>query len=358
MEYRPIDPRVYGVTLISEPQQSIEPVRNVIEPRQPIFATNNGRRFAGLEASTRNQTQSEPEGGTPMSDENTSIELPCSEQRSPSSPANMLVTRSPAGKNSPQVSATDTSKREAQKKIQQEKRAKRAAEKRQQILRQRAARASGCDPDSITTADIREYMDRWSEDEAAEQERRQALSAAERREEDIQAAARYFQSYVNTELGPCSKRLYPAFLLQVAPNSANGAQCQLIHCKKRILPGDYRIAVEPGKSHWSGSPDLYHLICFEQLLDLSSSTYATRFEPETRHFPGPMEAYILKEYVRRWVARVGVQEPAFPEHIWGQSVNEGEPERYFVSKTDQDYDERHSLSNALAAYQEYSVQEN
>ncbi|KAL4928879.1 uncharacterized protein BDV17DRAFT_86385 [Aspergillus undulatus] len=254
MEYRPIDPRVYGVTLNSKPPQSIETDRNVIEPRQPRLATNNGRLFAGLEASTPNQTQSQPEGGTRMPNENTSIELHSNEQRSPSSPAKVLVTRSPARKNPPQVSGTDTSEREAQKRIQRERRAKRAVEKRQQILRQNVARVSGRDPNSITTADIREYFNRWKEDDAAEQERRQALSAAERREEDIQAAVRYFKSYVNTELGPYSKRPYPVFLLQVAPNSANGAECQLIHCEKKILPGDYRIAVEPGENHWSGSP--------------------------------------------------------------------------------------------------------
>jgi hypothetical protein len=39
---------------------------------------------------------------------------------------------------------------------------------------------------------------------------------------------------------------YPIFLLQLAPQSHNGATCRLSLCTDRILPGQYRIAVSPG----------------------------------------------------------------------------------------------------------------
>ncbi|KAL2818714.1 hypothetical protein BDW59DRAFT_151903 [Aspergillus cavernicola] len=355
MEYRPIDPRTYGVRLISEPPRRIETDRNVIAPRQGRLATNN-KPFAVLEASTPNQTHSEPEGGTQMSNEKTSTDQSYNEQLSPPPPANVLVTRSLLRTNPPQVSATETSEQEARRKIQREKRKTRARENRRQHYRQTIARELGRDVNSITAADMQEYSNRRSEHYAAEKGRRQALSAAERYTEDIQAVARYFEKHVHTEFGPYSKRPYPVFLLQLAPDSVQGAECRLRHCDTKILPDDYRIAVEPGEKHWSGSPDHYHLECFEELLDLSSLTYATRFQPDIHYFPGHMEANILREYIQRWVSRLSAQEHAFPEHIWGPSVNKVEPERYFVSETDLDYDERHSLSKALTAYLEYRCQ--
>jgi hypothetical protein len=50
----------------------------------------------------------------------------------------------------------------------------------------------------------------------------------------------------------------------------------------------------------------YHIEYFEELLDLSSPAYASRFEPDMNYFPGRMEICILQEYVR-WMIRVGVQ---------------------------------------------------
>ena len=46
------------------------------------------------------------------------------------------------------------------------------------------------------------------------------------------------------------------------------------------------------------------------------------------------------------------KEPTFPEHLWGTFAKKMRPERYFVSKTDPNYNERHSLSSALRNWQQ------
>jgi hypothetical protein len=104
------------------------------------------------------------------------------------------------------------------------------------------------------------------------------------------------------------------------------SKIQVRHCEKSIWPSDYWIKVDNGK-HWTYFPSgkyfdsilyhfliwgwnivtgFYHIECFEELLDLSSSAYASRFEPDMKYFPGRMEICILQEYVR-WMIRVGVQ---------------------------------------------------
>lgn len=44
----------------------------------------------------------------------------------------------------------------------------------------------------------------------------------------------------------------PLFWIEVAPPSARGAKCQL-HCSKNIMPGQYRIAVNPGQYGYYGN---------------------------------------------------------------------------------------------------------
>jgi hypothetical protein len=62
--------------------------------------------------------------------------------------------------------------------------------------------------------------------------------------------------------------------------------------------------------------------------------------------------WILESYRRiLWMLNTS-KEPTFPEHLWGTFAKEMRPERYFVSKTDQNYDERHSLSSALRNWQQ------
>jgi hypothetical protein len=97
-----------------------------------------------------------------------------------------------------------------------------------------------------------------SERDSAETARRQAFSPEERRQKDIESASRHligplkpqFSSGISGEI-----RLshYPIFLLQKAPDSANGAKCRLLPCTDRIMPGDYRIALNPGHNVY-GNP--------------------------------------------------------------------------------------------------------
>ena len=50
--------------------------------------------------------------------------------------------------------------------------------------------------------------------------------------------------------------------------------------------------------------DYYHVKCFEELLDLSSSHYAERFEPDRwKHIPDHGAQCILEEYLSRWKHR-------------------------------------------------------
>ncbi|KAJ6178938.1 hypothetical protein N7519_009399 [Penicillium mononematosum] len=202
------------------------------------------------------------------------------------------------------------------------------------------------DAASIGSDDERKWVSKVFEGIEAEEKRRQGLSPAERRQEDIQVSAKALERLVKEDVGPYSSRPYAVFLLQVAPQSRSGAKCQLPHCETRILPGDYRIKLDGG--HWSEYPSgSYHVDCFEEILNLSSRSYASRFIPDMQYFPGRMEVCILQEYVRRWMIRLGVQEHPFPEQSWGTFAKEIKSERYFVSETDPEYDERHSLSTAL-----------
>ena len=197
--------------------------------------------------SAPSQTQRNTEENTQKSNENNASQL------SPSSFANVLVTRPPSRANRRQVDATEISERGAQKKIQKEKRMALQREKRRQNRLQNIARELGRDLASIDSDEERKYFNRLGEEDRAEEERRQALSPEEWRQEDVQSAARVFERHVNTHLGPYSRLPYPIFLLQAAPESNNGATCQLIHCPERILSHDYRITVDPGSRHWSGS---------------------------------------------------------------------------------------------------------
>ncbi|PVH67545.1 hypothetical protein DL98DRAFT_523281 [Cadophora sp. DSE1049] len=76
----------------------------------------------------------------------------------------------------------------------------------------------------------------------------------------------------------------PLFWVEVVPPSARGARCQL-DCPKNIMPGEYRIAVNPGQhGHYGNrSSDYYHVHCFEKIADFSQADFLDRVQPLTRN---------------------------------------------------------------------------
>ncbi|OBT78509.1 hypothetical protein VF21_00983 [Pseudogymnoascus sp. 05NY08] len=77
----------------------------------------------------------------------------------------------------------------------------------------------------------------------------------------------------------------PTFWLEVAPPSIRGAKCRLDVCTTNIMPGKYRIAVNPGCHSFRGhqSPDYYHVGCFEKIADFSQEDFVDRVQPVTRN---------------------------------------------------------------------------
>lgn len=103
----------------------------------------------------------------------------------------------------------------------------------------------------------------------------------------------------------------PLFYIERAPISYSGATCRLPGCPNRILPGEYRVALNPGMQSWRRYPDYYHISCFETLVDLSDTEYLSRITPATLHtackivclVDGGAEMLILgwKRQRRRWI---------------------------------------------------------
>ncbi|KAJ5095030.1 hypothetical protein N7532_007321 [Penicillium argentinense] len=96
--------------------------------------------------------------------------------------------------------------------------------KHKQDLRENIARELDRDVASIDSDEERKWVNRIFEDIDAEEKRRQGLSPAERRREDIQSAAQVLEKLVKAYFGPYSRRLYAAFQLQEAPESRRGAK--------------------------------------------------------------------------------------------------------------------------------------
>ncbi|GFG15670.1 hypothetical protein IFM5058_07569 [Aspergillus udagawae] len=148
-----------------------------------------------------------------------------------------------------------------------------------------------------------------NERETAEHARRQALSPEERKQEDIERDKRDLKRHLKPQFssgfsGEARLSHYPIFQLQNAPDSRNGAACKGISCIHRILPGDYRIAVSPGRNAY-GNPDYYHVHCFEELLDQTSPHFVSRFESDiTKYIPDHGAQCILEECIRKWKSRI------------------------------------------------------
>lgn len=109
-----------------------------------------------------------------------------------------------------------------------------------------------------------EYFRRLEEKYAAEQARRAALSPEARKKEDLKKSRRYLKDHITPRLLvdmyglPIDLDYYPRFILQLAPDSRNGATCRLDHCTHRIKPGDYRIALTPGMSDPRGPGEMIY----------------------------------------------------------------------------------------------------
>jgi hypothetical protein len=136
-------------------------------------------------------------------------------------------------------------------KQRREDRERRQRERRKRTRIANVARQLGRDADSITDEDVKQHFRMWKERDDAKAARRQALSPEERRQEDIESDKRSLKRHLTPQFasglsGEARLSHYPIFKLQNAPDSRDGATCQLTSCSDRILPDDYRIAVTPG----------------------------------------------------------------------------------------------------------------
>ncbi|KAL2822262.1 hypothetical protein BDW59DRAFT_149627 [Aspergillus cavernicola] len=77
----------------------------------------------------------------------------------------------------------------------------------------------------------------------------------------------------------------PLFFIEMAPDSRRGAKCKLPTCDENIMPGELRLAMNPamGYGRWHrSSADLYHIHCFEELVDFTQADFLDRIQPLTR----------------------------------------------------------------------------
>ncbi|TKA61499.1 hypothetical protein B0A49_10979 [Cryomyces minteri] len=138
------------------------------------------------------------------------------------------------------------------------------------------------------------HNEEWTAMEAAEA----ALSPEERRQNKIDAQAAPIMAHLRSTIPA------PGIAVQLAPWSPRGSKCKFWQCSRgQILPHEYRIAMKPGTEHWSGSPDFFHVECFEDLIDLSSLEVLGRIYPECQTTLDG--SYLLdegaKQAVLRWI---------------------------------------------------------
>ncbi|KIW63053.1 hypothetical protein PV04_09931 [Phialophora macrospora] len=294
MNYRALDPSVYGIKIKSTPRVSTSGDADDKETRD---------KASGDASHNTSSTQSSSASLTALdatSNSNQGVRQFVGGIRSgelPSSPTITPTLSSTVARHSPRREPASTNQQ-----AKHELRRQRFQEGQKRRRRERIAKAVGHEIDSDGE---REYWRAKFDRFAAEEARRAALSPEARRQEDIEGAAELFRAHIKPVLafdyaGAAHLRHYPLFLLQSAPN---GAACRLRHCSDRIAPGQYRIAVSPGAGYPRG-PDHYHVKCFEHLLDLSSLHYVARFEPDRqKHMPDHGAHCILEEYVSRWRLR-------------------------------------------------------
>ncbi|KXJ90526.1 hypothetical protein Micbo1qcDRAFT_176311 [Microdochium bolleyi] len=92
----------------------------------------------------------------------------------------------------------------------------------------------------------------------------------------IEAAARRLLSTMESDANV-------RFFLETTPYSTgSGPACKLPACKDKIHHGDYRIAVYAGLSGRPSTAVLYHLTCFEELVNFEEPRYLDLLMPVTR----------------------------------------------------------------------------
>ncbi|KAE8382662.1 hypothetical protein BDV26DRAFT_288226 [Aspergillus bertholletiae] len=298
MEYSVIDPSTYGVTIVSaQPLPSSVHRRNEQGGEKPPQHSREQAKPAS------NQTASSPTSDRLYSI-GSEIERSSNNARDARSSPQIMVPN-------PVPTAQSPIRPSASRQKRSRKTAASKAEARRKRRRQNIAREMGREDDSIGTDEEREYWNGVRQHLIAEEARRQALSPEERRRENTRKEAQALRDHLKPRFEPYWRSMetlshYPIFVLQDAPPSNNGATCQLGSCPDRILPGDYRIAVTPGRQNYYGNPDYYHVKCFEELVDLSSPHYLARFESDrTKYIPDYGAQCILEEYLRRWRVRIG-----------------------------------------------------
>jgi hypothetical protein len=232
MEYSPIDPKTYGVTLPPPSPRRDNPGHEDHEQVKPAS-------YQTAPSATNHAHGSEPENTGEASNDN-----------------------SPGGRSSPQRTAsnpTPTAPSSSRRKRARQSSTSQCEEEKKR-WRQNLARRLGREGDTINSDEEREYWDALEQRYAAEEARRNALSPEERRQEDIQQEAKALKEHIKPqfERGWASSvkilSYYPIFVLQTAPPSNRGAKCRIDSCTVTIRPGEYRIAVTPGNHNYYQNP--------------------------------------------------------------------------------------------------------
>jgi hypothetical protein len=244
MEYFAVNPSVYGITIKPTPQaptgdvasdkrhrdkDSGDAIRNS-PSAQPSSASSTALHAAS------NASRSIAQSGEGTRNRGVMHKLSSSSTTAPTSSS----TVAPSPSTREPTNANQLEKLEARK--------QRLEESRKRKRRENIARRVGHEVDSDGE---REYWRAVHDRHAAEEARRQALSPEARRQEDNERSAEIFRDHIKPQLTLDSSGLpylyhYPLFLLQLAPDSNNGANCRLHHCTDRIAPGTYRIALSGG----------------------------------------------------------------------------------------------------------------
>ena len=244
MEYFAVDPGAYGITIRSTPQAPTSDGTSDKRHRDKDFGDAGRNRPSAQPSSASstalhaasNASRSIAQSGEGTRNGGVTHKLSSSSTTAPTSSSTVAPfpsTREP-------TNANQLEKLEARK--------QRLAESRKRKRRENIAREVGHEVDSDGE---REFCRAIHDRHVAEEARRQALSPEARRQEDIERSAKIFRDHIKPQLTLDSSDLprlyrYPLFLLQMAPDSRNGANCRLDHCTDRIAPGQYRIAVSPG----------------------------------------------------------------------------------------------------------------
>lgn len=236
MEYSAVDPRAYGVTIRSTPQ---------VPTSDDVSDNRHGDKHTG--DASRNSPSVEPSSAS-----STALHAASNASRTIAQPGegtrNGGVTHKVSSSTTALTSSAPVVPSPSMREPTNANQLDKLMENRKRRRRENIAKQVGHEVDSDGE---REYWRGVEDTLAAEEARRQELSPEARRQEDIDVSAASFRQHIKPKLTLVSSgfpRLYhyPLFLLQMAPESRDGATCRLMPCTDRIAPGQYRIAVSPG----------------------------------------------------------------------------------------------------------------